>query len=255
MSDREIDARENHQPGEREHKMEWQRHHTGQVVQIENTALIAFVRPEGEQLAEQLAVHDHAGDQRHQHDQRRQPDNPVAQILPMQIEAVVQRIEEAAADLQLIVRQGLAGARIDGAGAPHQLVRVVGVGHLVAGEQSQHRVPVRGVGAPAHRRVEMFRHRPIHPGAHLVDAFPGGLHVLEYRLEDLVEGRHRLRLEAALGNRPAVDFPIEHRQRTEEEHHHQHETQEQPKPGVNPGHGETEILKHGDSPSAHTSAC
>ncbi len=49
-----------------------------------------------------------------QHHQRRKTDDPIAKILPMQMQTVVKRIEELAADLQFVIRNHTPRARIDG---------------------------------------------------------------------------------------------------------------------------------------------
>ncbi|EEF22182.1 conserved hypothetical protein, partial [Ricinus communis] len=87
----EIDAREHHQARQREDEVERQRDHAREVVQVERAALHVLGRTEGEQLAEDLAVHHHAAHQRDQHHQRREADDPGAEVQPVEVQAVVQR--------------------------------------------------------------------------------------------------------------------------------------------------------------------
>ena len=48
-----------------------------------------LARAESEHLSEDPAVHDHAAHQRDQHHQRRQPDDPVAQVQPLEVQVVM----------------------------------------------------------------------------------------------------------------------------------------------------------------------
>ncbi|MNT12001.1 hypothetical protein D3C72_1469080 [compost metagenome] len=105
VRDGKVRAAKNHQAREREDEVKWQRHYTREVVQIERATLRVLFGAEGEQLAEDLAVHHHAADQCHQHHQRRKTHDPGAQVLPVQVQAVVQRVEELAADLEVVIRQ------------------------------------------------------------------------------------------------------------------------------------------------------
>jgi hypothetical protein len=145
MRHREIDPCEDHQPGEGEEEVKRQRQHAHHVVQVQHAALHRLLGAESEELAEELAVHDHAGHQCHQHHQGRESDNPETQSLPVEGQAIVQGIEETAADLELVIRQSPAAAWVDGAVAPDPVIGILGIGHHIARKQAQHRVPVRGV--------------------------------------------------------------------------------------------------------------
>lgn len=177
VADGEIDAREHHQPRQREDEVEGQRDHAREVVQVERAALHVLGRTEGEQLAEDLAVHHHTAHQRDQHHQRREADDPGAEVQPVDVQAVVQRVEEVAADLQAVFRQRLAGARVDGGVAPDRVFGVLGVGQDEARIDAQHRVAVRGVGQPL-LGLEARRHRAVHARARLLDVGGGGLRLL-----------------------------------------------------------------------------
>ena len=83
--------------------MEGQGDHTGQVVQIECAPLGALPWPEGEKLAEDLAVHDHPGDQRHQHGETGQSDQPVPEVQPRPVQVVVHGVEPVTADFQFVI--------------------------------------------------------------------------------------------------------------------------------------------------------
>ena len=76
----------------------------------------------------------------------------------------------------------------------------------------QHRIAMGGVGAPADHGVVALGHRPVYAWLHLLDRFRRRLHALECRAQYPFVGRHRLRIDARRGNRPAVDLAVEHRQ-------------------------------------------
>jgi hypothetical protein len=231
VGDRQVDAREHHQPGEREEEVERQRDDAGQVVQVECAAPGVLVRPEGEELAEDAPVHHDAADECGEHHERRQPDDPGAEVLPVQVQAVVHRVVELAADLELVGRDQRAAARVDRRVAVHVVVpvRVARIRHREAGAHQQHRVAVRRVGpellglqALARRHRELRR---VGEPRHLVGVvLRVGLQCREDGLQRLVERGHRLGLEARLRQRPAVDLAVEHRECAEEKTGHQHVT-------------------------------
>ncbi len=75
-----------------------------QVVQIQRRALRALVRPEGEELANNLAMDHHAGHQQQQHAHAGDAQQPVADIAPAQMQAVVERKEEPGGSPAAMVR-------------------------------------------------------------------------------------------------------------------------------------------------------
>ena len=83
--------------------MKWQRDDAREVVQIERAALRVLLRTEREELAEDLAMDDDSAHERNQHCQRREPDDPITEIFPTELQAVVERIEPFAAELALAV--------------------------------------------------------------------------------------------------------------------------------------------------------
>ena len=248
VRDGEVGAAKNHQPRERKDEMKRQCHPAREVVQIQRAALRVLLGAKGEQLAKDLAVHDHTAHQRHQHHQRGKTHDPGTQVLPVQVEAVMQRVKKLAADLEVVVGQGGTRARVDGAVAPHRVFGVFGMGQLIACKHPQHRVAVGGVSTPAFDHRKVLRHGAIHAAFGGFDGLCAGFHVLKDRQQHLVERRHGLRRKARRRDRPAVNLAVEHRERAEEKNNHQHKAQHEAKPRVQPGHGEPEILKHGGSP-------
>jgi|GEM_PF-4657096 len=142
---------EDQQAGEGEEEMEGQDQHAGHVVQVEHAALGVLRGPEGEELAKDLAMHDDARDQRHQHHQPGKTHDLGAEVFPLKGEAVMQRIEELATDLQLIVGKYLAAARVDRAVAPYPIVQIMRAGHFVASQSCS--TGSRCVVYPIHERT------------------------------------------------------------------------------------------------------
>ena len=118
-------------------------------------------------------------------------------------------------------------------------------GPRISAIQRQHRIAMRRVGAPVHQR--QLRRAAAPPTRSRATSSSSGSGVISFedRRQHGVEGRHRLRLEARLGDRPAIDLAVEHRQRAEEERDHQHVAQHQAEPGVQPAHRQAEVLEHG----------
>ena len=248
-----IERGKDHQTGKGKEEVERQRHHTGHVVQIECTALGALVRPEGKEFLEDLAVHDHPGDQRYQHDQGRQTDNKGTDVLPVQLQAVMHRVEPVAADFQLIIGQRRTGTRVDGCPTVYVQVIVFGVDWLIGdiklGADAQHRVTVGGVGKQADHghglRRREITNDPLGGRGHIQRV---GLEIGKDLFKQVVVGRHRLRLEARIRNRPTVNLAVKHRERAKKEGDHQDKAQHQPEPGMHPGHGLTKTVQHGGAP-------
>ena len=196
---RKIDARENDEAGEREEEVKGQRDHAGEIVQIEVHALALLLRAEGEQLAENLAVDDDAAHERREHRERREADDPVTELQPFQVQAVVQWIEELAADLEIAGWQLRAGARVDRLVPVNVVVRVARVGQIEADVHVEHRIAMRGVGAPVHHGI-FFGQRAVDHRSREFDGVRIGFgDALEHRPQEIVERRHGLRCETRAG--------------------------------------------------------
>ena len=159
-----------------------------------------LARPEREELAEDLAVHHDAAHQRRQHRQRGQADDPVAQVLPGEVQAVVHRIEEPAADRELVV----AAARLPSRGS--MVIVAVNVVVRHRSEFGTAKLDVhRSTGSRCVVYALQFDQRQF-VGQRPRDALRGVRELLRDRARSsretigaaCVERRHRLRREARL---------------------------------------------------------
>ena len=216
---------------------------------------------EGEKLTEDLAVNPDATDECNQHEKRGNTNDVNTDEIPVQIQAVMQRVKPFAADFQLIVGDEFAGARVNGAAGVNVVVvfRVFLMRYTEAPTNGKYRVTMGGVrpefiqwqfGARCHRassRVVIHRH-------HLLVFRGVGLHALVDIHQQMVKGRHRLRLKAGVRDGPTVNLTIENRQCTKEEAHHEYESQDQSQPGMQPGHCLAGVGKFHDQAPAAVSA-
>jgi len=207
-----------------------------EIVQVERAAQQVLAGPEREELAEDLAVHDHAANYRHQHRHGGETDDPVTEVVPGQVQAEMHRVEKARAERQPIPRQHAAIARIDRHVAENEVVWQRGVRHFEADEHGEHRIAMRGERAPGPGRQLRGQWLLHAPGGQLALVRIGLGHLAKTRREDVVERGHWLRGDARLRQAPAIDLAIEHRHRAEEEGDHQDEAEHQAKPGVQPRH-------------------
>ena len=196
--------------------MERQAQHAGDVVQVEDQAARLLVGAEGEEVGEDLAMDDHAGDAERHHRHAGQSDQPEADVLDADVQHVMKRKDEARAGQRPGVGQHRAGAGIDEAMDGARLVPP--------------QDPNRGIAIGRQSDAEGRRLRG---------------------RRGLVQGAQHLERERLLRRRkpdhrrhPAVDLAVEHRQRAHPEDREQKPAQHDAGPGVQPVHRGAEALLH-----------
>ena len=222
---REVDGNKNDQARERDHEVEWQRHHAGQVMQVQSAALQALMRTKREKLFEYLLVDHHSGDQQHQHAHRCQAHQPLAQLQPLDVQGIVKRHQETGGRIGLLRRQQGVGVRVDEAA----MLGALGV----APGQFRHRVAAGGqVDAPL-------------PGA--------GRHLRHGSCRQPVQRQRRMHLrDARLRQHPAVDLAAEHAQGAEPEYREQQAADDHAGPRVQQRHRLGQRIAHASLPPTIT---
>ena len=108
-----VKGDEDNQAGKRKKEVEWQCHHAGHIVHVENTALLTFMAAESKQFTENLTVYPYTRNKSNQHKETGNAHNEKAEKVPVNIQAVMQRIEPFTPDFKVMIRDTGASTRID----------------------------------------------------------------------------------------------------------------------------------------------
>ena len=228
---RHVEGPEHHQPGVGDHELEGQRQHPQRVVRIEPRAL-SLARAEGEEVDEDLLVHDDPRDHRHQHRHRRHPHQPDPGIAGMELEMHVHEMVPAFGLAYGASAERRTGFGVDALAPERAILRF----------------------APEHRHRRLFRVGQANAPELGTRRGTHGeiLGVAERPQTRAFVGQGQALLRAAL--HPGRDRIVEHAEGAGEEDGEQHPHQPQPAPGVQPRHRLPERGLHAPAPDHPHSA-
>ena len=222
---RQVQRVKDHESAEGDHQVERQRQHAADVVRIQPCTLAALGGAKGEEVLEDAPVRDHAGEQRHEHQQRGHAHDPAPLQHPSALVRSAQLEMEAVEEVSPRCgpwREDVAG------GGVHQ----------------------QGLEALARPRVPQQRHLGLALVGQAHDPLGGLRCVLPQGGQGALGDGCRViclggRQGLEFGAHPVVELGLEIRQRARHEDGKQQPAQQQPRPGVQPGHGLAKALACG----------
>ena len=217
---RVVDGERDNQPGQGDQQVERQQRHAGDVMHIQGAAAKGAVQAQGEKLAEQLAMDDHAGHQQAEHGHAGNAHQPGADVFVAQRQVVVEGVDKATGTQGQRLGQRLKSDRVEQvAAALARLFAAVSEGQERCAFQGQDDGPDRRIGGALFQQWAnvTVQRRPLHA------VIP---------------------VQARAGHHPAVDFLVEHRQAAGPEYGEQQDAEHHAGPGVQLAHAASESCFH-----------